>query len=69
MATLGLKAIQDPRFPVATKEVVQETAALLGVQVPERWEPDFVELLNGARNLMEEFANMPGASLPCLVMT
>ena len=46
---------------------MQETAALLGVRVPELWELDFVELLNGARDVMEEFANMQGMSPPYVV--
>ena len=67
MTTIGLDAIREPRSPVVTKDVLQETAALFGVQVPERWESGFVELLNGARDLMEEFANMQGASIPRIV--
>ena len=69
MAALGLNVMHEPRSPIVTKDVWQETAALVGVQVPERWESDFIELLNEARDLMEELAKMQGAPLSCVIMT
>ncbi|EKM58558.1 uncharacterized protein PHACADRAFT_252996 [Phanerochaete carnosa HHB-10118-sp] len=44
--------------PPVTKEVLQQTASLLGVQVPDRWEEDFTIMLGTTREAMEKILDM-----------
>lgn len=53
-ATRGLHA------PPVTKDVLQETAAMLGIQVPEKWEEDFTVMLASAREAMEQLLAVEG---------
>ena len=46
--------------PPVTKEVLQQTASLLGVQVPEKWEEDFTVMLGTVREAMEKVLDMEG---------
>lgn len=48
--------------PPVTKDVLQATASVLGVRVPEKWEKDFTVMLAGAREAMEQILGMEGAS-------
>ena len=47
--------------PPVTTDVLQQTAAMLGVRVPEKWEEDFTVMLASARDAMEKILGMEGA--------
>lgn len=44
--------------PPVTNDVLQRTAAMLGVRVPEKWEEDFTVMLASARDAMEQILGM-----------
>lgn len=52
------------RAPEVSKELVQDIAAQLGLHVPQRYEPDFTEMLISAREVMEQVAGMDSPYKP-----
>lgn len=48
------------KAPIVDSSVLHDTAASVGVTVPETYEADFAELLAGARDAMEEVVSMDG---------
>lgn len=46
--------------PPVTKEILQQTASVLGVQVPGKWEEDFTVMLGSVREAMEKVLSTEG---------
>ena len=47
--------------PPITKDILQQTAALGGVRVPDKWEDDFTVMLSGVREAMEQILGQEGS--------
>lgn len=58
MTSVNNVAPRGLHAPPVTKEVLQQTASLLGVQVPEKWEEDFTVMLGTVREAMEKVLEM-----------
>jgi amidase len=61
MTTANGTAGRGLHAPPVTKEILQQTAFLGGVHVPEKWEEDFTVMLSGVREAMEEILGQEGS--------
>lgn len=62
MSTMGMSVKSSQELPPVTRDVLQRTAARIGVRIPEHLEEEFTEMLASARDAMEKVLQMDGTS-------
>ena len=64
--------LSDPAPPAAspiTTDVLQSTAAKIGVRVPQHLEAEYTEILSSVREAMEQVMEMDGACRSIMIAT